>query len=192
MASCWFSSVLTFAVASFSGWDWPIASTTGETRRHGPHQGAQKSTKTGFSAFSTSDSKVDSSTVIGAVMFVSFASKRALIPRAATGMLALDPDDGPMAVHRRDAYGGVGAGSVGVGVGTGVGVGVGNGVGAGVGVGCGPLDSTMSTWSPFGHCTPSAGLELMTVPESASENFVPTAPRVSPAWLRVFATSSRD
>ena len=49
-------------------------------------------------------------------------------------------------------------------VGTGVGVGVGTGVGDGVGVGCGPRDSTMSTWDPFATATPSAGLELMTVP----------------------------
>ena len=56
------------------------------------------------------------------------------------------------------------ADGVGTGVGVGVGMGVGTGVGDGVGVGCGPRDSTMSTWDPFATPTPSAGLELMTVP----------------------------
>jgi len=56
------------------------------------------------------------------------------------------------------------ADGVGTGVGVGVGMGVGTGVGDGVGVGCGPRDSTMSTCVPFFTDTPSAGLELITVP----------------------------
>src|SRR6476660_347973 len=90
IARCWFSSVLTLAVASFSGWAWPIASTTGETRRHGPHQGAQKSTRIGFSALSTSASKVASSTVIGAVMFVGDLQ----VGMFAAGMVAPKPAPG--------------------------------------------------------------------------------------------------
>src|SRR5688572_5301828 len=70
IASCWFSSVLTLATLILSRCLSPKLSTTGETRRQGPHQGAQKSTRTGLSALRTSDSKVASSTVIGAVVAI--------------------------------------------------------------------------------------------------------------------------
>src|SRR5215470_4280576 len=44
------------------------SSTTGATRRQGPHDSAQKSTSTGVSDCSTSSSKVASVTVLGTVM----------------------------------------------------------------------------------------------------------------------------
>ncbi len=68
IASCWFSSVLTFATLILSLCLSPKDSTTGETSRQGPHHGAQKSTSTGFSALRTSDSKVDSSTAVGTML----------------------------------------------------------------------------------------------------------------------------
>src|SRR4051794_7912209 len=42
----------------------PISASTGATWRHGPHQGAQKSTSTGLSDFSTSASNVASVTAL--------------------------------------------------------------------------------------------------------------------------------
>src|SRR5687768_6546955 len=60
-----------------------MLSTTGETSRQGPHQGAQKSTRTGLSALRTSDSKVASSTEIGAVVAM---TERTCLPSVETPM----------------------------------------------------------------------------------------------------------
>src|SRR5437867_6725416 len=49
----------------------------------------------------------------------------------------------------------------------------------------------MSTCVPFSTAVPSAGLELITVPVSASENFELTLPSWRPACLSVFDASSR-
>src|SRR5437588_3841284 len=46
-AVCWFSSTFSFTTRS-SGRSEAISSSTGATTRHGPHHGAQKSTRTGF------------------------------------------------------------------------------------------------------------------------------------------------
>jgi len=52
-AVCWLSSMFSFTTRS-SGRSAAISSSTGATTRHGPHQGAQKSTSTGPSASMTS------------------------------------------------------------------------------------------------------------------------------------------
>src|SRR5207248_3038664 len=52
-AVCWFSSVLSLTMRR-SGRSEAISSSTGATTRHGPHQGAQKSTSTGPSDSMTS------------------------------------------------------------------------------------------------------------------------------------------
>src|SRR5262245_56547615 len=57
-----FSSVLTFTTVIFSPYCSLISSRIGETCRHGPHHGAQKSTTTGRSLWSTSASKLSSVT----------------------------------------------------------------------------------------------------------------------------------
>src|SRR6266581_1133535 len=49
-----------------------ISSTTGPTRRHGPHQGAQKSISTGPGAWRTSCSKLLVVIVVGVTIYVSF------------------------------------------------------------------------------------------------------------------------
>ena len=62
-AVCWFSSTLRLRIVRSSR-SASISSRTGWTTRHGPHQGAQKSTRTGPSASSTSDLKVASVTSV--------------------------------------------------------------------------------------------------------------------------------
>src|SRR4051794_15208379 len=52
-AVCWFSSTLSLTIFR-SERSAAISSSTGATTRHGPHQGAQKSTRTGPSASRTS------------------------------------------------------------------------------------------------------------------------------------------
>src|SRR3712207_6726837 len=52
-AVCWFSSTLSFTMRR-SPRSPAISSSTGATTRHGPHHGAQKSTRTGCSDSSTS------------------------------------------------------------------------------------------------------------------------------------------
>src|ERR1700710_1927245 len=54
-----------FATVSLSPCSRAISSRTGATILHGPHQVAQKSTRTGFSLFSTSSLKVESVTLTG-------------------------------------------------------------------------------------------------------------------------------
>src|SRR5205807_9565925 len=53
----WLSSVLTLTTLSRPRRSRPICSTAGETIRHGPHQGAQKSTSTGSGESSTTPLK---------------------------------------------------------------------------------------------------------------------------------------
>src|SRR5665213_2151475 len=68
-----FSSVFIFTKLTRSP-SWPATfSTTGESMRHGPHQGAQKSTRTGLS---------EPSTAVGKVLWVT--SRSALITSAST------------------------------------------------------------------------------------------------------------
>src|SRR5438128_3955869 len=58
------SSVFNFPNATFPLYSFASPSITGETRRQGPHQGAQQSTSTkGY--LETNDSKVESSTFTG-------------------------------------------------------------------------------------------------------------------------------
>src|SRR5437762_1730564 len=57
-----FSSVLSLTTRKPRSWE--ISSSTGATMRHGPHQGAQKSTSTGSSASMTSAWKLESVTSI--------------------------------------------------------------------------------------------------------------------------------
>src|ERR671919_2136518 len=54
------SSTFSLATLRTSDWSCPISSTIGETMWHGTHQSAQKSTRTGRSAFRTSLSKFSS------------------------------------------------------------------------------------------------------------------------------------
>src|SRR3990170_3248308 len=126
MASCWFSSVLTLATPILSPCFSPRLSTTGETSRQGPHHGAQKSTRTGLSALRTSDSKVDSSTEIGAVVAM---AERTCLPsvKRDDGHRSTGPMGEPVSVAPQGNGVGVGVGGGGR-VGTGVGVGVGTGV----------------------------------------------------------------
>src|SRR5947209_3869662 len=65
-AVCWFSSMLSLTTFSASPRSEAISSTTGDTRRHGPHQGAQKSTSTGTSDSTTSAWKLLSVTSVTA------------------------------------------------------------------------------------------------------------------------------
>src|ERR1700712_1558420 len=53
------------ATVILSPCSWAISSRTGATILQGPHQVAQKSTRTGLSLFSTSSEKVESVTVTG-------------------------------------------------------------------------------------------------------------------------------
>src|ERR1700733_253086 len=64
IAVCWFSSMFILTTLSTSARSPALSSTTGETRRQGPHQGAQKSTSTGSSDSSTSASKLLSVTSV--------------------------------------------------------------------------------------------------------------------------------
>src|SRR5262249_22429380 len=57
------SSTLIFATLIFPEYCVARSSTSGATDRHGPHQGAQKSTSTGLSLFRMSASKLASETV---------------------------------------------------------------------------------------------------------------------------------
>src|SRR5919204_3345969 len=60
-AVCWFSSTLSLTIVRSWRSD-AISSRTGATTRHGPHHGAQKSTRTACSASRTSAWKVASVT----------------------------------------------------------------------------------------------------------------------------------
>src|SRR4051794_34440140 len=53
-AVCWLSSTLSLTIFSASPRSPAISSSTGATMRHGPHHGAQKSTRTGVSDSRTS------------------------------------------------------------------------------------------------------------------------------------------
>src|SRR6201990_1064788 len=66
IAVCWFSSILSLTTYSASPRSEAISSTTGETRRQGPHHGAQKSTRTGTSDSTTSAWKLLSVTSVTA------------------------------------------------------------------------------------------------------------------------------
>src|SRR5947209_2987312 len=68
-----FSSTLSLTISILSGCSAAICSSTGPTRRHGPHQAAQKSTSTGFSACSTSFSNVASVTSRIALLLLGFS-----------------------------------------------------------------------------------------------------------------------
>src|SRR5450755_437691 len=61
-AVSWFSSMLSLTTLRVSPRSVAISSTTGDTRRHGPHHGAQKSTSTGTSDSMTSAWKLSSDT----------------------------------------------------------------------------------------------------------------------------------
>src|SRR5215468_4110080 len=56
------SSTLSFATLSLPAYWLASSSTSGATERHGPHQGAQKSTSTGFSLLRMSPSNESSET----------------------------------------------------------------------------------------------------------------------------------
>src|SRR3954447_12294619 len=62
MAVSGFSSTFSFTISILPACSAAISSSTGATRRQGPHHAAQKSTRTGFSACSTSFSNVASVT----------------------------------------------------------------------------------------------------------------------------------
>ena len=62
-AVCWFSSTLSLTIFSVVALG-AISSSTGATIRHGPHQGAQKSTSTGVSDSMTSAWKLVSVTSV--------------------------------------------------------------------------------------------------------------------------------
>src|SRR3954464_12573368 len=78
-AVCWFSSTLSLTMRRSSRSE-AISSSTGATTRHGPHQGAQKSTRTGPSDSRTSAWKLLSVTsmMLAAMRgsFGGFASER--------------------------------------------------------------------------------------------------------------------
>ena len=76
------SSVLTLYTLSFPAYCLASLSMTGWIMRHGPHHGAQNSTKTGASASSTRDCQVESVTA-GASTAVSCASQTILLPSRA-------------------------------------------------------------------------------------------------------------
>src|ERR1700757_2805579 len=57
------SSTLILATFSLPTYWFARSSTIGDTDRQGPHQGAQKSTRTGLSLFRMSPSKLESETV---------------------------------------------------------------------------------------------------------------------------------
>ena len=56
----WLSSTFTFTIFILSPCSSDICSNIGAIALHGPHHGAQKSTITGMSDLSTSDSKLES------------------------------------------------------------------------------------------------------------------------------------
>src|SRR5206468_7393834 len=62
MAVSGFSSTFSLTISILPWCSLAISSSTGATRRHGPHHAAQKSTRTGLSACSTSFSNVASVT----------------------------------------------------------------------------------------------------------------------------------
>src|SRR5689334_19771185 len=62
-----FSSMLSFATVTLSPSSFEISSSAGAIIRHGPHHSAQKSTRTGPSAPSTSEAKLWSVTVLVAM-----------------------------------------------------------------------------------------------------------------------------
>src|SRR5450755_3372979 len=76
-AVSWFSSMLSLTTLRVSPRSVAISSTTGDTRRHGPHHGAQKSTSTGTSDSMTSAWKLLSVTsVTGPAMFIFLLGSR--------------------------------------------------------------------------------------------------------------------
>ena len=74
VASSGSSSILTLPTYTSPLCSSASSSTTGESMRHGPHQGAQKSTSTGFSAARTSRSKLSCVTVKTDILKTPFAS----------------------------------------------------------------------------------------------------------------------
>src|SRR5450759_1146836 len=60
LATPGFSSTLSLPMHTLSPYSWAISSMIGPTMRHGPHQGAQKSTIMGVGALPTSSSNVAS------------------------------------------------------------------------------------------------------------------------------------
>src|SRR5688500_1490700 len=73
-AVCWFSSTLSLTTRR-SCRSPAISSSTGATTRHGPHQGAQKSTRTGCSDSSTSAWKFASVTLRRSLMATTIRSE---------------------------------------------------------------------------------------------------------------------
>ena len=59
-----FSSVLSFTISTWPAYFSASSSSTGAIFLHGPHHSAQKSTRTGLSAWSTSDANVASVTAL--------------------------------------------------------------------------------------------------------------------------------
>src|SRR5262249_58563374 len=71
-AVCGFSSTLSFTILTLPLSVPAISSSAGAIMRQGPHHSAQKSTTTGSVAFSTSESKVASETLLTAMGNTSF------------------------------------------------------------------------------------------------------------------------
>ena len=66
VATLGLSSVLSLSARNLSPYSLEISSMSGAIMRHGPHQGAQKSTSTGTGLFNTSSSNVASVTTFAA------------------------------------------------------------------------------------------------------------------------------
>src|SRR3954447_16555106 len=87
-AVCWFSSTLSLTIFR-SGRSAAISSSTGATTRHGPHQGAQKSTSTGCSDSMTSAWKLVSVTSLRVpAMSLSLEGVRASLYKVKYGLRA--------------------------------------------------------------------------------------------------------
>src|SRR4051812_39977602 len=88
-AVCWFSSTLSLTIFR-SGRSAAISSSTGATTRHGPHQGAQKSTSTGCSDSMTSAWKLVSVTSLRVpAMSLSLEGVRASLYKVKYGLRAV-------------------------------------------------------------------------------------------------------
>jgi hypothetical protein len=68
------SSTFTFTTLALPSYSLATSSSTGPTIRHGPHHGAQKSTRTGTSLLTTSSSKFASVPAIASLMAPSLTS----------------------------------------------------------------------------------------------------------------------
>src|SRR5436305_6501301 len=89
-AVCWFSSVFILTTFSSPSRSLAISSTTGATIRHGPHHGAQKSTRTGTSDSMTSAGKLLWVTS-GTVPAISWAPWEGLLQKVERGFLLAYP-----------------------------------------------------------------------------------------------------